>query len=790
MKKIGKSYDNLNIATKLISGFLIVAVIAGIIGIIGVVCLNDSDSKYVNLYNDYGKSQGVLGNIGIDYQKTRSAMKEALITQNDATSKQNDVENLKIYDKDIDANLAVFYKTINTSAGEKSYNELVDLLKQYRTTRDQVVALAIQNKYVEANVLGHNVLAPIVTKLDANFQSTFARKINDGDALANQYAASNLQTIYVLWIIIILAVIISILLGLLISNKITKPIKKITKAADLLAEGNTDLNIDIDRKDEVGRLAGSFGRMAATIKALITETLNIANAAENGDLTVRADESRFSGDYYSIVQGMNNTVSAFNTPISIVVGQLEKLADGAELNELKNDYQGTYGILIDNLNKVRASLYVLLGGAANLSTHSSQGDLQFRVDTSEIKGGFAEIIQGFNSTLDNIIVPLDKSMKVLKEMAVGNNDIRVEGVFKGDLKDLTDGVNATATIINNAVNDTAKAITEISQGHLDIEKMREFRGSWNPISVSVNSLLDSLSQTMTDINISADQVASGSKQVSNASQALSQGTTEQASSIEELTASITEIAAQTRQNASFAADANKIAIQSQSDAQKGNDHMKDLLKSMVEINQASANISNIVKVIDSIAFQTNMLALNAAVEAARAGQYGKGFAVVAEEVRNLAARSAAAVKDTTTIIEGTITKAQAGSEIANETAAFFQKIVDGLEKNAELVSNIATASNDQATGISQINSGIEQVSQVVQTNSATAEESAASSEELSAQAELLKDMVGKFRLKHNEIQRIGSVANKSSKARTPYDLAAATSEKRKISLNSVDFGKY
>ena len=267
------------------------------------------------------------------------------------------------------------------------------------------------------------------------------------------------------------------------------------------------------------------------------------------------------------------------------------------------------------------------------------------------------------------------------------------------------------------------------------------------MGLALKSMIDNLNNMFGEINSSTEQVSSASKQIADGATALAAGATQQASSIEELAASLGGVSTNTNENASMAKEASDLSRTIKVNAEKGSMQMDNMMTAVNDINEASGSISKVIKVIDDIAFQTNILALNAAVEAARAGQHGKGFAVVAEEVRNLAGKSAEAAKDTSGLIENSIEKANLGMTIATETSESLKGIVDGINRNAEIIDKIERSSKDQASEIAQINIGIDQVAQVVQQNSATAEESAAASEEMSGQADILKQLIKQFKLR-------------------------------------------
>lgn len=357
----------------------------------------------------------------------------------------------------------------------------------------------------------------------------------------------------------------------------------------------------------------------------------------------------------------------------------------------------------------------------------------------------ATIMGRMNAKL--ICKPINNLVKSADEISEGNLNVQIDKGNGDEVTILANAFEKMTTTWSGYINEISAVLSQMSEGNLDVEIASEYKGDFIKIKESINNIIEIFNDVIGEIIISANDITTGSKQLTEGSQSLSVGAAAQAASVEELTASIAEIAEKTKQNAANATKADEIANSVKRDTASGNSKMEQMLGSMGDISESAAGISNVIRTINDIAFQTNVLALNASIEAARAGSYGKGFAVVAEEVRHLALRSTEASKDTTQMIDISITKAAEGTDIARDTSSSLKKIEEGVNGTATIIDEIAKSSNEQAIGISQINRGIEEVSKIVQTNSATAEQSAAASEELFNQAENMRQLVSGFKVK-------------------------------------------
>ena len=344
--------------------------------------------------------------------------------------------------------------------------------------------------------------------------------------------------------------------------------------------------------------------------------------------------------------------------------------------------------------------------------------------------------------------PLYKLVDAANAIAGGDMEVEIEvtqskdeiGLLVAAFRKLVEGIKQQAGFL-----------MAISTGDLTVEPKSQ--SDRDMVGRALEEVTSSLNHVAGEIKSVASQVAIGANQLSEGGQALSQGASQQATAIEELSSSIFEISLITKENAKMAGQASQLYGNVKQSAQDSSALMSEMLQAVEAINHASADISKIIKLIDDISFQTNILSLNAAVEAANAGQHGKGFAVVANEVRNLAAKSSQAAKDTDVLIDNSLSKAQLGASIADKTHKALEEIVESILESSQLIDDIAKSSEEQSLAIEQINIGIDQLAQVVNQNSTSAEKSAMAAEEMATQASMMEKLLSKFKLNRDSVSQ-------------------------------------
>lgn len=384
---------------------------------------------------------------------------------------------------------------------------------------------------------------------------------------------------------------------------------------------------------------------------------------------------------------------------------------------------------------------------------SSEAAELVRMDILLFIAAFAVLIIAVLIMTNGIVKPVKQLIGYSESLAAGNTNFKIESVGKNDeIGQLSRAIRGAQLSLKKVTMILDRASGDILTGNLSVRADASYYpGDFGRIMENNNKIDDSICDIIRNIRDTAVNVASAAQQISHGSQALAQGSTEQAASIQELSATVTEILSHTRINSDNAARTKQLSEHVNAEANGGSEKMNQLISALEDISTSSSYISNVIKVIEDIAFQTNILALNAAVEAARAGIHGKGFAVVAAEVKSLADKSAKAAQETNNLLSTSIKKSRDGLAIGEDMAKSLNSMIGGIVNSVESISEIADDCMRQVDIIEQLNIGLAQVSQVVQSNTATAQEAAASSQEMSAQSAMMMDMVSHYKL---DVERI------------------------------------
>lgn len=436
-------------------------------------------------------------------------------------------------------------------------------------------------------------------------------------------------------------------------------------------------------------------------------------------------------------------VRSLVAPLGKVVEKLKAIS-GGDINQ-NYDYRSkdeigeladAFRALLDYLKEIASTVEAISrGDLSRQIAPRSHSD----VVSNNLKDAVSAL-QGLNREAQDLI----KSAEAGKLSARGDAE-----KFKGAYGELVGSINQMLDAVVLPVNEASNCLQKLAERDLTVEMRGDYRGDFAKIKESLNTAVKNLDNSLQQVATGAEQVAAAASEINSGSQLLAEGSTEQAATLEEVSANINEMVGVSTQNDSYAKSAQSLADVARTSAERGVGNMNQLSQAMIRIKDSAWSTANIVKTIEEIAFQTNLLALNAAVEAARAGDAGKGFAVVAEEVRNLAMRSAEAARQTSQLIDESVSSTEAGVQHNEEVLKDLTEINEHIREVSEMMTHIVSASQQNHHSIAQLNTAVEQMNGVTQQTAANAEEAASASEELSSQSRTMLDLVGHFRLSQN-----------------------------------------
>ncbi|NIJ78990.1 methyl-accepting chemotaxis protein [Xanthomonas cannabis] len=497
----------------------------------------------------------------------------------------------------------------------------------------------------------------------------------------------------------LLVVLLSGTLGLLITRSLTAPLSRATRAAESIAGGKLDNDVDTKFNDETGRLLKAMHKMQQQLRNLLAAQTDMARRHDEGQISFRIDAQAFPGEYGRMASDTNNLVAS-HIAVKMKLAQIMGRYAIGDLSEDMDKLPGEKAVLTETMAQVKLNLGAMNTQIKHLAQAAANGDFSARGDAERFQYDFRVMVESLNTLMSTADGNLQSLSGLLQSIAAGDLTARMSGDFHGVFAQMRDDANATAV---------------------------------------------QLAEIVTGIKASAISIKGAASEIAAGNQDLSQRTEQQAANLEETAASMEELTSTVKQNAESARQANQLAIGAAGVASQGGEIVSKVVETMSGIEASSRKIADIISVIDGIAFQTNILALNAAVEAARAGEQGRGFAVVASEVRTLAQRSSGAAKEIKDLIDDSVQRVADGSVLVHDAGKTMGEIVSSVQRVTDIMGEISAASQEQSSGIEQVNQTVTQMDETTQQNAALVEEATAAARALEEQAVGLTEAVAVFK---------------------------------------------
>ncbi len=759
MRKIKSTLANFSIKGRILMLAIILCVltlIAGIISICGLALLSD---EYKHLLDTAIERRVLTAEFATELKEIRLDVCQIVI-QSEFYKNESSTEDY--YNKALDA-LDEFLATADTYynnvTGDHSltkeaqdkllsrYESLIRSINIYADCIDKIFESSVSDDKSAVNEK-INEISSLAVDAEENTNALVKAAYDREVVLKDEVNVFNRNIMIIITILIILVIILSILISLSTSKQILKPITTLTSASDKIARGDFNVNVKTNQTNEIGKLSNNFAMLVDSFRSIVNDMNSSFSAMNNGNIGARIDTAKFEGEYGTIAKNINSMLESTANELLSISKSAEEYAYG------NFDYQcprfpGEKAILHESFDTMKEHLYEINSSIDLIISGINEGNLNISVDTNKFNGAWKELGVKLNSLVSNVAKPIRETKTALSEISKGNFKINVDSnKYKGEFKEMLSDIGNTVSVLSSYITEISDILQTMANQNLNVSIDHEYIGDFSAIQVALNLIIDNFNNLINEIIVSSEQVSIGSQSISDSATALAQGASEQSRAVKDLTNIIVAVSENTKKNMQNVTKSNELADSAKESAEYVRAEMNDLLRAMEEINESSNNISNIIKAIDDIAFQTNILALNAAVEAARAGEHGKGFAVVAEEVRNLASRSQASAKETSELISIALEKAEQGNEIAGRTANTVSEITKQIEEISAISTEIFADSQNQNSSINEINTGINQIAAVVENNTSTSEQNAAASQELSSQSTIFKETVSKFMLKN------------------------------------------